>query len=138
MVMVADPGDPREAWGVLNPASARRRDGELYLFPRLVAAGNYSRVGRARVVVDDAGDPVGVERPGVALEPEEGWERHARTSGVEEPRITFVPSLDVYVLTYSAYGPLGRGSAWRSRTTWSAGSGWVPRGSPTSPACGPT
>jgi predicted GH43/DUF377 family glycosyl hydrolase len=107
VVMEADPGDPREAWGVLNPASARGRDGELYLFPRLVAAGNYSRVGRARVVFDDAGDPVGVERLGVALEPEEGWERHHKTSGVEDPRITFVASLDTYVMTYSAYGPLG-------------------------------
>jgi len=33
---------------VLNPAAVRGPDGELYLFPRLVAAGNYSRVGIAR------------------------------------------------------------------------------------------
>jgi beta-1,4-mannooligosaccharide phosphorylase len=53
---------------VLNPAAARGRDGELYLFPRLVAEGNYSRIGRARVRFDD-GRPDGVERLGVALEP---------------------------------------------------------------------
>ena len=73
IVMEPDLGDPREAWGVLNPAAARGADGELYLFPRLVAEGNYSRIGRARVLFDD-GAPVGVERLGLALEPEEDWE----------------------------------------------------------------
>jgi beta-1,2-mannobiose phosphorylase / 1,2-beta-oligomannan phosphorylase len=37
VVMEPQPGDPNEAWGVLNPAAARGLDGELYLFPRLVA-----------------------------------------------------------------------------------------------------
>ena len=37
---------------MLNPASGRDRDGRLYLLPRLVAAGNVSRVGLAEVVVD--------------------------------------------------------------------------------------
>ena len=100
-------GDPLEAWGVLNPASARGRDGQLYLFPRLVADGNESRVGRARVVFDDDGVPVSVERLGVVLAPEESWERNGRTGGVEDPRITFVPALDAYVMAYAAYGPLG-------------------------------
>ena len=54
--------------GVCNPACARGPDGELYLFPRLVAEGNYSRVGLARVRFD-GGVPTGVERLGVALEP---------------------------------------------------------------------
>ena len=49
VVMAPDPDDPREAGGVCNPACARGPDGELYLFPRLVAEGNFSRVGRARV-----------------------------------------------------------------------------------------
>ena len=52
VVMEPLPGDPREVEGVLNPACARSHDGVLYLFPRLVAQGNYSRIGRARVRVD--------------------------------------------------------------------------------------
>ena len=106
VVMEPDPEDPREAWGVLNPGSARGRDGDLYLLPRLVAEGNFSRVGRARVLLED-GVPVGVERLGVVLEPDEVWERNARTAGVEDPRITYVASLDLYVMAYAAYGPLG-------------------------------
>jgi predicted GH43/DUF377 family glycosyl hydrolase len=107
VVMAADPADPLEAWGVLNPASARGRDGVLYLFPRLVADGNVSRVGRARVLFDDAGVPCGVERLGVVLEARESWEKNALGGGVEDPRITFVPSLDRYLMAYTAYGPLG-------------------------------
>jgi predicted GH43/DUF377 family glycosyl hydrolase len=102
VVMQADPDDPREAWGVLNPAAARGDDGELYLFPRLVASGNYSRIGRARVRFD--GDtPVGVERLGIALEPEAPWE----SRGVEDPRITWAPALGLHLMTYTAYGPAG-------------------------------
>ena len=37
VVMEPQPGNLMEAEGVLNPASARSRDGQLYLFPRLVA-----------------------------------------------------------------------------------------------------
>jgi predicted GH43/DUF377 family glycosyl hydrolase len=105
VVMEGDESDPLEAWGVLNPALARTRDGELLLFPRVVAAGNYSRVGIAKVLFDDAGDPVGVERLGYALEPEAWYEKNPRTAGVEDPRITFIPAIDAYVMAYSAYGP---------------------------------
>lgn len=104
--MSPDPDDPREAWGVLNPGSARRGD-EVFLFPRLVAEGNYSRIGRARIVFDERRVPVGVERLGVALEPVEAWECHAGGGGVEDARITFVPHLGRWVMTYAAYGPLG-------------------------------
>jgi len=107
VLMRAAEHDPVEAWGVLNPACARGRDGELYLFPRLVAEGNYSRIGRARVLYDDHGVPVDVERLGIVLEPDQSWERNATTAGVEDPRITFVAALDRYVMTYTAYGPLG-------------------------------
>jgi len=107
VVMTADTTDPLEAWGVLNPASARGRDGDLYLFPRLVADGNVSRIGRARVICDSAGVPRSVERLGIVLEPDETWEKHGAGGGVEDPRITFVPSLDRYVMAYAAYGPLG-------------------------------
>jgi predicted GH43/DUF377 family glycosyl hydrolase len=102
IVMEPDPGDPREAWGVLNPAAARGLDSELYLFPRLVAEGNYSRIGRARVLFE-GGAPVGVERLGIALEPEESWEER----GVEDPRITFVRDLGLYLMAYTAFAPEG-------------------------------
>jgi predicted GH43/DUF377 family glycosyl hydrolase len=102
IVMEPDPGDPRETWGVLNPAAARGLDGELYLFPRLVAEGNYSRIGRARVIFKN-GVPVSVARLGIALEPEERWEE----KGVEDPRVTFLRGLGLYVMTYTAYGPAG-------------------------------
>jgi len=37
-----------QAIAVLNPAAVRAHDGQLYLFPRLVARGNYSRIGIVR------------------------------------------------------------------------------------------
>ncbi|RMI03751.1 glycosidase [Cellulomonas triticagri] len=104
--MTPDPHDPDEAEGVLNPASGRGPDGELYLLPRLVARGNVSRVGLARVVVADR-EPVGVERRGVVLAPSTRWESGAQNAGVEDPRTTWVPDLGLHVMTYVAYGPLG-------------------------------
>lgn len=106
IVMSPDDSDPAEAWGVLNPGSARDGNGDLLLFPRIVAEGNYSRIGRARVLFDDEGTPVGVKRLGVALEPDELWERNARTGGVEDPRITYIDELGIFVMTYTAYGPI--------------------------------
>lgn len=102
-IMEPEPGNPLEVEGVLNPAAARGPDGKLYLFPRLVAQGNYSRIGIARVQFNNAGDPTGVERLGIALEPEADYERRADGSGgCEDPRITFVESLRHYVMTYAA------------------------------------
>lgn len=106
VVMTPRPGDDLEAEGVLNPGSGRGPDGELYLLPRLVAAGNVSRIGLARVVVAD-GVPVGVERQGVVLTPDRGWERGAAHAGVEDPRVTWIEALEVHAMTYVAYGPLG-------------------------------
>jgi len=51
--------------------------------------------------------PVGVERLGVALEPEEQWERHRGGGGVEDSRVSFVPALDRRVMTYTGWGLLG-------------------------------
>jgi beta-1,2-mannobiose phosphorylase / 1,2-beta-oligomannan phosphorylase len=73
-IMQPEPGNQQEIEGVLNPAAARGPDGELYLFPRLVAKGNYSRIGIARVCFNQAGDPASVERLGIALEPEADYE----------------------------------------------------------------
>jgi beta-1,2-mannobiose phosphorylase / 1,2-beta-oligomannan phosphorylase len=106
LLMSPTPGDPAEALGVLNPATAKRGE-DVLLFPRMVATGNYSRIGRARVVFDATGVPVDVERPGLVLEPREPWEVHAGGGGVEDPRITFVPRLGRWVMTYVAYGPFG-------------------------------
>jgi predicted GH43/DUF377 family glycosyl hydrolase len=120
MIMSADPGDPFEAEGVLNPATAWGLDGELYLYPRLVAEGNFSRIGKARVIVVD-GVPASVERQGVVLEPDRPWERGVRHGGVEDPRITFVPSLGAHVMTYVALGPFGPRPAVaisRDRESW--------------------
>jgi predicted GH43/DUF377 family glycosyl hydrolase len=108
LVMEPEPGNPQELEGVLNPAAARGPDGELYLFPRLVARGNYSRIGIARVRFNEAGDPAGVERLGIALEPEADYERRpGGGGGCEDPRITFVEPLQCYVMTYTAFSPQG-------------------------------
>lgn len=108
LVMEPEPGNRLETEGVLNPAAARGRDGHLYLFPRLVASGNYSRIGIARVRFNEVGDPAGVERLGIALEPEADYERRPDGSGgCEDPRITFVARLGLYVMTYTALSPQG-------------------------------
>jgi predicted GH43/DUF377 family glycosyl hydrolase len=108
ILMEPDPTDPWEAEGVLNPAAARGPDGQLYLLPRLVAAGNYSRIGLARVVFDRSGTPVGVERQGVVLEPEEPYERYSPAGGgVEDPRVTYLARQRRYLMTYTALGPTG-------------------------------
>jgi predicted GH43/DUF377 family glycosyl hydrolase len=106
-VMEPEPGNPREVEGVLNPAAVRGPDGELYLFPRLVARGNYSRIGIARVRFNEAGDPAGVERMGIALEPETEYERRPDGGGCEDPRITFFEPFKSYVMTYTAFSSQG-------------------------------
>ena len=50
VVMKPQIGNPMEVEGVLNPAVVRGPDGFLYLFPRLVARGNYSRIGDREVL----------------------------------------------------------------------------------------
>ncbi len=105
-IMAPEPGNPLEVEGVLNPATAWGDNGELYIYPRLVAAGNRSVVGIGEVVMED-GVPVGVDRKGVVLEADRGWEHGTDHGGVEDPRITEIPSLGYKVMTYVAYGPLG-------------------------------
>jgi predicted GH43/DUF377 family glycosyl hydrolase len=102
--MSSQAGEPHEAWGVLNPAGVRSTDGAMHLFPRLIAEGNYSRIGHARVRYE--GDtPVAVERLGIALEPHEPYEVGPGGGGVEDPRVVYVPLLKRYVMTYTAFVP---------------------------------
>jgi beta-1,2-mannobiose phosphorylase / 1,2-beta-oligomannan phosphorylase len=108
VMMEPEPGNPHEVEGVLNPAAARGPDGQLYLFPRLVGKGNYSRIGIARVRFNEGGNPAGVERLGIALEPEADYERRPDGGGgCEDPRISFVDPLQRYLMTYTAFSSRG-------------------------------
>jgi beta-1,2-mannobiose phosphorylase / 1,2-beta-oligomannan phosphorylase len=108
VVMEPQPHNPSESGGVLNPAGVTGPDGEFYLFPRLVAAHNYSRIGTARVLHDAVGCPCSVERLGVALEPQEPYELvRPGVGGCEDARVTFLAWLHTYVMAYTALGPQG-------------------------------
>ncbi len=100
-------GAASELEGTLNPATARSRDGTLLMYPRCVAEHNVSRIGLVEAG-GTAADPL-FERLGFALEPREPYE--VRTApggyGCEDPRVTFVPALDSYVMAYTAFGPAG-------------------------------
>ena len=106
-IVLSPDGSPFEREGVLNPASATARDGTFLLYPRAVAEGNVSRVEMCRGAATDA--DLHLERIGFALEPEAPYE--VRTSpggmGCEDPRVTFIPALDRYVMAYTAFGPDG-------------------------------
>ena len=107
-IMEPEEGNEYEVEGVLNPAVTRGPDGELYIFPRLVAKDNYSRIGIAKVKFNVDGDPYKVERLGIALEPEMDYEKRPDGGGgCEDPRITYVKSVENYIMTYTAYGPQG-------------------------------
>lgn len=108
IIMQPQPGNAGETFGVLNPGGARGPDGGYYLFPRMVADGNFSRIGAARVTYDRSGVPIGVDRLGVVLEPREAYEKNpASGGGCEDARVTYVPTLGVYVMAYVAFGPAG-------------------------------
>ena len=83
VLMSAEPGSEFEAEGVLNPASGRSPDGRLWLLPRLVAAGNVSRVG----MLLDPDDPGAVlaRTPSPLLEPLAAGEREGTVPNVVFP-----------------------------------------------------
>jgi hypothetical protein len=57
---------------------------------------------------NEAGDPIGVERIGIALEPETDYERRPDGGGgCEDPRVTYVEPLQRYVMPYTAFSPAG-------------------------------
>jgi predicted GH43/DUF377 family glycosyl hydrolase len=108
LVVSPEQGNLFEVEGILNPAATRGPDGHLYVFPRVVAKGNYSRIGIARVLFDQAGDPCQIERLGIALEPETDYERSSEIKGgCEDPRIAFIEPLGHYVMGYTALSPRG-------------------------------
>jgi len=106
-VVLEPNGEAAELEGVLNPATARSRDGKLLLYPRTVAKGNVSRIG----IFEGTGNPdaLAFRRVGIALEPEMPYEFRDAPGGYgcEDPRVTFVPLLDSYVMAYTAFGPAG-------------------------------
>ena len=106
---VLEPNDSAEGReDVLNPASARLRDGTLHLYPRMVAPGNVSRIGSFRVVQDSDSAFV-ARRAGTVLQPEAPYELRDLPGGYgcEDPRVTFIAALDAYVMAYVAFGPRG-------------------------------
>ena len=106
-IVAAPTGAQTDRDGVINPASARDRDGSLLLYPRTVAAGNVSRI--ARCGAQWSGDDPRFVRDGFAVEPQAAYERRAVPGGYgcEDPGVTFVPALDRYLMAYCAYGPSG-------------------------------
>jgi predicted GH43/DUF377 family glycosyl hydrolase len=106
--MEPEPGNKLEVEGVLNPAAVRGPDGALYLFPRLVAKNNYSRIGIVKVRFHKNGDPQGVDRLGIALEPEADYEKRPHGGGgCEDARVTYVEALQHYIMTYTAFSSDG-------------------------------
>lgn len=105
-VVLAPDDSPYEAEGVLNPAVVRDRSGHLLLFPRMVAAGNVSRIGICR---GGENNPIDITRLGVVFEPDEEYERRTAPGGYgcEDPRVTFIPRLDLFAMAYTAFGPHG-------------------------------
>lgn len=108
IIMEPDKSNPMEAGGVLNPAAARGKDGNLYLFPRIATKDNYSRIAIVKVLFNEAGDPEGIERMGIALEPEADYEKRPDGGGgCEDARVTYVEPFERYIMTYTAFSPGG-------------------------------
>jgi beta-1,2-mannobiose phosphorylase / 1,2-beta-oligomannan phosphorylase len=106
-VVLSPDGSAAEVEGVLNPGGAAARDGRWLLYPRAVARGNVSRVELCEGL--RSGDGIRFERRGFALEPHAAYEMRTAPGGMgcEDPRVTFVPVLDRYVMAYTAFGPDG-------------------------------
>ncbi|HEY5095559.1 MAG TPA: hypothetical protein VII69_10615 [Candidatus Eremiobacteraceae bacterium] len=106
-IVLESDGSPSEAEGVLNPGITRDRDGCILMYPRAVASGNVSRIGLARGTELSGG--IAFARIGFVLEPEMDYEIRLEPGGhgCEDARVTFIPLLDRYVMTYTAFGLRG-------------------------------
>jgi predicted GH43/DUF377 family glycosyl hydrolase len=107
IVLKPDKNFAVDADGILNPGSARLRDGSLQLYPRMVQKGNISRIGSFRGT--ETNGIVIFEQQGYALEPTMEYELRNVPGGYgcEDPRVTFIPAIDRYVMNYVAFGPRG-------------------------------
>lgn len=74
----------------------------------MVAPGNVSRIGSFRAL-ERGDDALEVDFCGFVLEPEAPYELRdgPEGHGCEDPRVTFVPAIDRYVMAYVAFGPRG-------------------------------
>jgi predicted GH43/DUF377 family glycosyl hydrolase len=106
-LVLTSTGSELDIEGVLNPGAVRDRTGTLLLFPRMVAAGNVSRIGSSCAV--ESTDGVTFSPPQVVMEPGAPYELRSRPGGYgcEDARVTFVPRLDAYLMAYTAFGPDG-------------------------------
>ena len=102
--------DPQEIEGVLNPAALVA----LTVGSTSLPAPGWLRGGTTRAsALRECGSTKpairsGVERLGIALEPEADYERRPDGGGgCEDPRITFVEPLQRYMMTYTAFSPIG-------------------------------
>jgi beta-1,2-mannobiose phosphorylase / 1,2-beta-oligomannan phosphorylase len=95
-----DQNDPWEVEGTLNPAGVYV-DGKLHLYVRIVGAGNFSRV--RHFVVTEIGGKWEVERRELVLEPQESYELKQGIGGCEDPRISWNPVLNLWVMSYTGY-----------------------------------
>lgn len=107
-IAIAPDGPPDIAEHVFNPACARLRDGSLQLYPRMVAPGNVSRIGSFHAREEHDGK-LALDRRGYALEPEAPYELRDQPGGYgcEDPRVTYVAALGLYLMAYVAFGPRG-------------------------------
>ncbi len=102
-----EPAGDLEAEGTLNPAATLDREGNLLLYPRDVARGNQSRVGIVRVDYKE-GDAIELKRLGFALEPQAPYEiKGAGGEGCEDPRVTYIAALGLYLIAYTGYSSAG-------------------------------
>jgi len=94
---------PYAANTVFNPGAVLLANGETLLLVRVEDRRGISHLATARSADGFAGwtvDPVPVLQPNPDLFPEEVW-------GVEDPRITWMPEIGKYGITYTAYSRIG-------------------------------
>ena len=95
--------DPLESRGVINPGGARFDELGYFLFPRHVDDHDMSCVGVAEVLFSSAGLPYAALRQGFALLPGQCYD----FLGCEDARVSHVPSLGQYVMTYTGLSDEG-------------------------------